>query len=108
MTISQLVPGGLDFNAVAILNYDGFLSILKVLGGVDMCVDEEVWSIHYDRNGKKVYPTCPMASASTTRSGATTCRTGRRSTSPGNGTSPTATTVGSGTSSSSSRRSSRR
>jgi anionic cell wall polymer biosynthesis LytR-Cps2A-Psr (LCP) family protein len=53
MTIEQLVPGGIDFNAVAILNYDGFLSILKVLGGVEMCVDEEVWSIHYDRNGNK-------------------------------------------------------
>jgi anionic cell wall polymer biosynthesis LytR-Cps2A-Psr (LCP) family protein len=53
MTIDKLVPGGLKFNAVAILNYDGFLSILKVLGGVDMCVDEDVYSIHYDRNGKK-------------------------------------------------------
>ncbi len=59
MTIDQLVPGGIDFNAVAILNYDGFLSILKVLDGVDMCVDEEVWSIHHDRNGKKVYPDLP-------------------------------------------------
>ena len=59
MTVSQLVPAGIDFNAVAILNYDGFLSILKVLDGVDMCVDEEVWSIHYDRNGKKVYPDLP-------------------------------------------------
>jgi anionic cell wall polymer biosynthesis LytR-Cps2A-Psr (LCP) family protein len=53
MTINQLVPGGISFNGAAILNYDGFLSILKVLGGVDMCVDEEVWSIHYDRNGNK-------------------------------------------------------
>jgi polyisoprenyl-teichoic acid--peptidoglycan teichoic acid transferase len=59
MTINQLVPGGIDFNAVAILNYDGFLSILKVLGGVHMCVDEEVWSIHHDRNGRKVYPDLP-------------------------------------------------
>jgi anionic cell wall polymer biosynthesis LytR-Cps2A-Psr (LCP) family protein len=59
MTIDKLVPGGLPFNSVAILNYDGFLSILKVLGGVDMCVDEEVYSIHYDRNGKKVYPDLP-------------------------------------------------
>jgi anionic cell wall polymer biosynthesis LytR-Cps2A-Psr (LCP) family protein len=53
MTVNQLVPGGLNFNAVAILNYDGFLSILQVIDGVDMCVDEEVWSIHYDRNGNK-------------------------------------------------------
>ena len=59
MTIEQLVPGGLDFNAVVILNYEGFLRILEVLGGVEMCVDEEVWSIHYDRNGRKVYPDLP-------------------------------------------------
>jgi polyisoprenyl-teichoic acid--peptidoglycan teichoic acid transferase len=53
MTINGLVPGGITFNGAAILNYDGFLSILKLLDGVDMCVDEEVWSIHYDRNGNK-------------------------------------------------------
>jgi anionic cell wall polymer biosynthesis LytR-Cps2A-Psr (LCP) family protein len=53
MTINGLVPGGIKFNGALILNYEGFLSILKVLGGVDMCVDEEVWSIHYDRNGNK-------------------------------------------------------
>jgi anionic cell wall polymer biosynthesis LytR-Cps2A-Psr (LCP) family protein len=53
MTIDKVVPGGLKFNAVAILNYGGFLSILKVLGGVDMCVDEEVYSIHYNRDGTK-------------------------------------------------------
>ena len=53
LTINGLVPGGLKFNGALILNYEGFLSILKVLGGVDMCVDEEVWSIHYDRNGNK-------------------------------------------------------
>ncbi len=60
MTIEKVVPGGgLKFNAVAILNYDGFLSILKVLGGVDMCVDEEVFSIHYDRNGRRAIPDLP-------------------------------------------------
>ena len=53
LTINGLVPGGIKFNGALILNYEGFLSILKVLGGVDMCVDEEVWSIHYDRNGNK-------------------------------------------------------
>lgn len=53
MTINQLVPGGMTFNGAAVLNYDGFLSILKILDGVDMCVDEEVWSIHYHPNGRK-------------------------------------------------------
>jgi anionic cell wall polymer biosynthesis LytR-Cps2A-Psr (LCP) family protein len=53
MTIDQLTPGGLAFNAVMILNYDGFLSILEILGGVDMCVDEQVWSIHYYQDGTR-------------------------------------------------------
>ena len=59
MTINGLVPGGIKFNGALILNYEGFLSILKVLGGVDMCVDEEVWSIHYDRNGNKAKTDLP-------------------------------------------------
>ena len=52
-TINKLVPGGLTFNAMVILNYDGFLDILNVLGGVDMCVDEDVYSIHYNADGTK-------------------------------------------------------
>jgi anionic cell wall polymer biosynthesis LytR-Cps2A-Psr (LCP) family protein len=55
-TINNLVPGGIPFNGVAVINYDGFLSVLQVIGGVDMCVDEEVWSIHYYRDGRKVPP----------------------------------------------------
>jgi anionic cell wall polymer biosynthesis LytR-Cps2A-Psr (LCP) family protein len=53
MTIDQLTPGGMVFNGVMILNYDGFLSILEILGGVEMCVDEEVWSIHYYQDGTR-------------------------------------------------------
>jgi hypothetical protein len=51
--VMVVVPGGITFNSAAILNYDGFPSILKLRDGVDMYVDEEVWSIHYDRNGSK-------------------------------------------------------
>jgi LCP family protein required for cell wall assembly len=53
MTIDQLVPGGLKFNAMAIINFDGFLSILETLGGVEMCVDEAVYSIHYYPDGTR-------------------------------------------------------
>jgi len=52
-TIDQLVPGGLKFNAMAIINFDGFLGILNVLGGVDMYVDEDTYSIHYYEDGSK-------------------------------------------------------
>jgi LCP family protein required for cell wall assembly len=47
-TISNLVPGGLTFNAVGLINYDGFKKLVEALGGVDMCVDERVTSEHYD------------------------------------------------------------
>jgi anionic cell wall polymer biosynthesis LytR-Cps2A-Psr (LCP) family protein len=56
MTINKLVPGGIPFNGAAVVNYDGFLSVLEVIGGVEMCVDEEVYSIHYYRDGRKVPP----------------------------------------------------
>ena len=59
MTIDKLVPGGLRFNAVVVLNYDGFLSILNVLGPVEMCVDTPVHSIHFDAQGRAVYPDLP-------------------------------------------------
>jgi LCP family protein required for cell wall assembly len=66
-TLSNLVPGGLSFNAVVIINFEGFKKILNAIDGVDMCVDEETRSIHYDKNDKghteevpyaqrKVYP----------------------------------------------------
>ena len=59
MTINGLVPGGLKFNGAAIINFDGFLNILKALGGVHMCVDEETRSIHFDKNNKYSYAEVP-------------------------------------------------
>jgi LCP family protein required for cell wall assembly len=67
MTINQLVPGGLKFNGAAIINFDGFKGVLNAIDGVDMCVDVETRSIHYDKNNvhrtmiddvdqRKVYP----------------------------------------------------
>jgi len=51
-TINQLVPGGLKFNGAAIINFVGFRKVLKAIGGVYMCVDEETRSVHYDKDGK--------------------------------------------------------
>ncbi len=51
-TLSRLVPGGLKFNAVGIINFVGFRDILKAIGGVHLCVDIETRSIHYDNKGK--------------------------------------------------------
>lgn len=53
LTIDRLVPGGLKFNAMAIINFDGFLKILEAIGGVHMCVDEPVYSIHYYEDGTR-------------------------------------------------------
>ena len=60
-TINGLVPGGLKFNGAAIINFDGFLNILKALGGVHMCVDEETRSVHFDKNNKYSYAEVPYA-----------------------------------------------
>jgi LCP family protein required for cell wall assembly len=51
-TIGTLVPGGIKFNAVAIINYEGFKKMVEALGGVKMCIDQVVVSEHYDVNGK--------------------------------------------------------
>jgi LCP family protein required for cell wall assembly len=56
-TINGLVPGGLKFNAVALINYSGFKKLVEALGGVDMCIDQRVVSLHYDRSGKYVTDT---------------------------------------------------
>jgi polyisoprenyl-teichoic acid--peptidoglycan teichoic acid transferase len=56
-TVDGLIPGGLKFNAVALINYVGFKALVEALGGVDMCIDEKVVSLHYDRNGKYVSDT---------------------------------------------------
>jgi anionic cell wall polymer biosynthesis LytR-Cps2A-Psr (LCP) family protein len=51
-TINNLVPGGLKFNGVAVINFEGFREILKAIGGVRMCPKVEVRSIHFDKNDK--------------------------------------------------------
>jgi LCP family protein required for cell wall assembly len=50
-TINNVVPGGLKFNGAAIISFDGFRDILKAIDGVDLCVDVETRSIHYDYKG---------------------------------------------------------
>jgi LCP family protein required for cell wall assembly len=49
---------GIQFNAAAIIDFGGFDAVVKALGGVDMCIDEEVTSHHmgYDKNGKFLVP----------------------------------------------------
>jgi polyisoprenyl-teichoic acid--peptidoglycan teichoic acid transferase len=42
----------IDFQAGAIVDFQGFQDVVKVLGGVNMCVDEEVKSIHIGTNNK--------------------------------------------------------
>ncbi|GAA3196220.1 LCP family protein [Dactylosporangium siamense] len=50
-TVGNLA-GGLKFNGAAIVNFDGFKGLVKALGGVHMCVDERVISIHTGWNTK--------------------------------------------------------
>ncbi|MFK3982728.1 LCP family protein [Micromonospora sp. NPDC050397] len=47
---------GLTFNGAALIDFQGFQSVIRELGGVDMCVDQRASSIHlaYDRKGKIV------------------------------------------------------
>jgi LCP family protein required for cell wall assembly len=52
MTLNNLVPGGLKFNGVAIVNFAGFRQVLEAIGGVHLCVDERTTSIHFDKYGK--------------------------------------------------------
>jgi LCP family protein required for cell wall assembly len=40
---------GVTFNAAAIINFSSFEKVIDALGGVDMCVDERVASIHLVR-----------------------------------------------------------
>ncbi|MDT5025046.1 MAG: hypothetical protein QOE61_1472, partial [Micromonosporaceae bacterium] len=51
-TINNLVPGGLKFNAVAVISFAGFRNVLDVIGGVYMCVDERTLSVQFDKLGK--------------------------------------------------------
>jgi polyisoprenyl-teichoic acid--peptidoglycan teichoic acid transferase len=48
MTIKKM--WGLSFNAAAIVNFGGFEGIVNQLGGVDMYIDETVYSIHRGRS----------------------------------------------------------
>jgi len=50
-TVSGLA-GGLKFNGAAIVNFDGFRGLVDAIGGVDLCVDEKVTSIHIGWNTK--------------------------------------------------------
>jgi LCP family protein required for cell wall assembly len=57
-TVSNL-SGGLKFNGAAIINFDGLRSLIKAVGGVNLCVDEKVTSIHIGWNtvtGKEGVP----------------------------------------------------
>jgi LCP family protein required for cell wall assembly len=51
---------GLRFNAGAIINFGGFQALVSALGGVDMCIDERVVSIHtgavYQRGCRHLQP----------------------------------------------------
>ncbi|WP_433054437.1 LCP family protein [Dactylosporangium sp. CS-033363] len=51
-TVSNLAGGSLKFNGAAIVNFDGFSGLVNALGGVDMCVDEKVTSVHTGWNTK--------------------------------------------------------
>jgi LCP family protein required for cell wall assembly len=49
--IDTLIPG-ITFNGVAMINFVGFQKMVEALGGVDMCIDQRVESVHYARNGR--------------------------------------------------------
>ena len=53
LTISDLVAdtGGLKFNGWATVDFKGFEDVVNALGGVYMCVDTDVYSIHYWADG---------------------------------------------------------
>ncbi|MET7418742.1 LCP family protein [Dactylosporangium sp. NPDC005555] len=51
-TVSNLAGGSLKFNGAAIVNFDGFRGLVDAMGGVHMCVDERVTSIHTGWNTK--------------------------------------------------------
>jgi LCP family protein required for cell wall assembly len=56
LTIKKM--SGITFNAGAIVNFSGFQSVTRALGGVNMCIDEKVTSIHigHDAKGKFAPP----------------------------------------------------
>jgi polyisoprenyl-teichoic acid--peptidoglycan teichoic acid transferase len=44
MTLKQVT--GLSFNAAVTVNFDGFKDVVAAMGGVNMCIDEKVTSLH--------------------------------------------------------------
>jgi anionic cell wall polymer biosynthesis LytR-Cps2A-Psr (LCP) family protein len=50
-TISNMVPGGLRFHGTAMIDFEGFDAVVHALGSVYMCIDQDVWSIHYWPDG---------------------------------------------------------
>jgi LCP family protein required for cell wall assembly len=55
-TLKQLT--GVTFDGAAIIDFNGFIKVVDMLGGVDMCVDERTEShqIGFDKNGKMTPP----------------------------------------------------
>ncbi len=55
-TVGQV--SGIPFHAGAIVNFDGFRALVTALGGVELCIDQTVTSIHIgtDRKGKYARP----------------------------------------------------
>jgi LCP family protein required for cell wall assembly len=49
--IDTLIPG-ITLNGVSMINFVGFQKMVEAMGGVDMCIDERVESVHYARSGK--------------------------------------------------------
>ncbi|MEV8514991.1 LCP family protein [Dactylosporangium sp. NPDC051484] len=49
---------GIRFDGAAIVNFDGFKAAVDLLGGVDMCIDQKVTSIHvgWDDKGNYLSP----------------------------------------------------
>jgi LCP family protein required for cell wall assembly len=58
---------GITFDAAAIVDFTGFQQVVKVIGGVHMCVDEDTRSIHigYTRTGRQVSPSVRLNSDGT-------------------------------------------
>jgi polyisoprenyl-teichoic acid--peptidoglycan teichoic acid transferase len=56
LTLQQLT--GISFNAGAIIDFDGFRSVVDAMGGVYLCVDEKTTSVHigWDADGKETAP----------------------------------------------------
>jgi LCP family protein required for cell wall assembly len=50
MTVKQFT--GIAFNGGAIVNFAGFQSLVTALGGIDLCVDETVVSVHIGRDAE--------------------------------------------------------